>query len=157
MPKFNQVYLGQKQFSPLKRSWQQLVAMLVSESCAVTWTVLIWVSCTATQVSSRPGLLIKALVGTLALQQSESELICGSGYHWGLCRCQGSSQPHETMLVSEGHAATRAILICLIHPFTWCHGDIQVWAAVKDHVWVCCSTADGVGVNVQGKCYDREP
>lgn len=60
----------------------------------------IQVACVTTWVSSPAEARVRGVVHV-------------SCYPQGLCRCPGSDESPETLSVSEGHAATKAILICV--------------------------------------------
>lgn len=73
------------------------------------------------------------------------------------CRCLGSGQPPETMLVWKGHVAVRNILIRIA-----CHrgnADLWAWAANKGHVRVHSPVTARVCVDlyVTNTTGDQEP
>lgn len=70
---------------------------------------LIWVACAATKALVIFGSRLGPCLGPWHYCSSQG--LCCYLLFWGLCGCQGSGQPSETMLVSTGHTATGTVLI----------------------------------------------
>lgn len=62
-------------------------------------------------------------------------------------------QGSVAILVSEGHAATRALPIWLACTANWGHEYLWTQSAVEAHIWVLSSAASGLCVDVHGPCY----
>lgn len=69
----------------------------------------------------------------------------------------GSGLLPVAMLVPEGHATVRAILIWVAYIATQDHGDLRAQAATKGHAWVCGPAVGGVCVDFCAPYYPWGP
>lgn len=73
--------------------------------------------------------------------------------HQQYCQYQESGPLYGAMLDSESLTAIRPTQISTASTATWCHCDIQTWAAIKGHVLVHGPTAVRVYIDVHGLWY----
>lgn len=111
-----------------------LVAMLVPKGHATTGAMLILVTCTVTWghgVRQARTAAESHVWVTGFLTARGCVAVHGSGYHRRLCQCHRSGSQPGALLVPEGHAAMRAMVIWV------------TCTATKDRVWVHGPTTAG--------------